>query len=344
MDPEAKPLVSDGALGARWTELSVSAPTRATFTQGEPHIRSGLGFEFAPGLTRDGSWRLFASVAGTVGHWGDERHGQVMVEPGLGLKFSLLPDELQLIDVYGIGSWSLVEGFFNLAPGRSSEAGSVLGGGLGLRVFRAFSVELTGHWTYALDTRFTASDGGTSQSIPDVGLSVDFDLCSLGLVGLCDRTPIKQASQDATCAIYTKANTLCGSVLGNAQARKDLCQDAVDALSFSETKPPVLARDALETFLQDLATAEASTPRASQVKDLVATNACLMDWRSCGRRRECLLGQQGQTPDTRRVYAPYVLEVLGALGCNADGSVAKDCKYVCEVADSAGDTCVAPRH
>src|SRR5580692_10614658 len=47
-EPEPKPLSSDGLLAARWTELTPSVATRATFTRGEPHIRSGVGFEFAP--------------------------------------------------------------------------------------------------------------------------------------------------------------------------------------------------------------------------------------------------------------------------------------------------------
>jgi hypothetical protein len=338
-EPEPKPLSSDGLLAARWTELTPSVATRATFTRGEPHIRSGVGFEFAPGLTRDMRARLVLKQSVTGGAWGDEQHGQIMLENGLGLKVSFLPD-LQLLDFYGVATESIISGWGGLASGRSTELGNVAGGGVGLRVFRALSVELTSHWTYAFDSPFTAAgDPHRIRSIPDASLSVGLDVCSLGT--FCDRSPIKQATEDATCGIYTDAKDLCANMqkTGGAKARADLCQDAVQALSFSESEAPVLARDSFDTFLANLAKSESSKPGGARVATFVTTNACLMDWRSCGRRQECLLSQQGQTVETRRAYSPYALEMLTALGCNPDGSIAQDCAYVCEVNGSKPASC-----
>jgi len=88
-----------------------------------------------------------------------------------------------------------------------------------------------------------------------------------------------------------------------------------------------------------LAKSESSKPGGARVATFVTTNACLMDWRSCGRRQECLLSQQGQTVETRRAYSPYALEMLTALGCNPDGSIAQDCAYVCEVNGSKPASC-----
>ncbi len=43
-----------------------------------------------------------------------------------------------------------------------------------------------------------------------------------------------------------------------------------------------------------------------------------------------LRAQQGQEAETHRVYSPYAIEALHALGCDADGTVLGNCDYTCE--------------
>lgn len=344
--PDAGVLPSDNMLGARWGELNATVATHVTLISPslEPHMRLGGGFEFAKGIGREERVRLVASTSLTGGAWGDQQHGEVNVETGGGVRVSILGD-LTLIDVYAQLTDDFIFGFGSLTPGRSYEPGNAGGVGIGLRLFRAFSVELTGRAIVAFDTRFTARDGTTARVLPELGLAFRFDTCSLMK---CNYVPIQQRTEDVTCAIYSDAHRICGAAQSaGGSARADLCKNALKAMSLNDGDP-LLARDAVGRFLQDLATNEAGTARAASEGDLVKTNGCLMDWRSCGRKQECLFSQQGQKPESRRMYSPYVLEVMAALGCTADGLPVQPatgkppCDYTCEVPAVKPAACGAP--
>jgi hypothetical protein len=326
---EPEKFSSDGLLGARWGELSPRAETHMTLTNGQPHLRSGFGLEFAAALTRNDRVRLLLFHDFTDGAWGDQQHGQIMWENGGGLKVSFLGD-LTLFDLYAFGTDSFIAGWVG-TPNGNAATGNILGGGVGLRIFRAFALEPTVHWVWSYDAPFVAPDGSTMRSVFDLGLALSFDTCSFGY---CNRGARRQTTEDATCALYTDAKE---QVCKKTADRATLCQHARDAMAFSDREPAVLAREAVQKFLEQFATAE---PTA---KPLVSTHDCLGQWRSCGRRQECLLSQKDETIQTRRAYSPYVVELLAALGCNTDGSVMKgDCTYSCEDAGTKPAMC-APR-
>ena len=336
-DPET--FTSDGLLGVRWGELSPRAETHMTLTQGQPHLRSGFGLEFAAALSRDDRYRFFVFHDWTVGAWGDQQHGEVMWENGGGLKATFLGD-LTLYELYALVSDSLLAGFGGVTGGSSVALGNVLGGGLGARLFRAFAVEVTGHWLYSTGAPFIAPDltSSAGRSVGDISLSLLFDTCSFGW---CNRGARRQESKDVTCAIYTDARDLVckAAKKEGGDARDRLCQHAREAMALSDTEGPALARDAVARFLGDLATRENGAPHAAAELTLANTNDCLAQWRSCGRKQECLLDQKGETIKTRRLYAPYVVELLAALGCDADGHATPDCNYVCEDPAAKPDIC-----
>ena len=315
-------------LPARFPEVTSFVVTHATLTSTDPHLRGGLGVEIALPLVRSGRTRWLFSQALMGGAWGDQKHGAVISESATGVKFSVLPT-FELFDLYGVVTEGVLGGTANLPIGWSMQWGNKLGVGAGLRLFRTFAIELTGQWLYAFGQPFIPVSGGAPRrSVPDGSLSFGVDLCAFGTA--CDRVPIAQKSDDATCVIYTLAKSVCDDA-GRSASRQQLCEDAAEALSIKPDEPPVLARDAFGRFLTDLADRERNTPRAGPTSRLVERNACLEGWRRCGRRQECLLAQHGQNVATRRMYAPYAIEMLGALGCNARGEVVGSCApYACE--------------
>lgn len=342
--PDAGVLHEDNLLGERYMEVNATLePIHMTVIGPslEPHVRAGAGIEVAKGLTRDNRWRFIKSTIATGGAWGDQQHGQFELETNAGVRVTLT-SELTLYELYLQATEGLIFGFGGLTGGRAVEPGNVAGLGIGFRVFRAFSLELTGRAIVAFDSIFTAVDGTRARVLPDVGFAVRFDLCNY--IG-CKYVPIQQKVEDVTCGIYADAHQICVDAQ-KAGARADLCKNAVKAMTIQDNGDPVLARDAVTKFLADLAANEDGTPRVVAERALAATNTCLSDWRRCGRKQECLFAQQGDKPESRRMYSPYVLELLTALGCNTDGSVLVDpkveCKYTCDVPASKPRSCGGP--
>jgi hypothetical protein len=317
-------------LGARFLSFRGGLDTHVTWTDGEPHIRIGPTVDVAPFFDRTGTARWLLSTGIAYGAWGDKQHGDFIWQSATGPRFHLLGDPT-LFDGYLLVTEGILAGWGNLAPGRGSEVGNIAGAGLGLNVFRAFSLEVAGHWVYAFDSPFRPDNGGNAaRSIPDVGIALSLDFCAFGLS--CNRTPRAQQGVDGTCEVYTAANKMCSAAETTQGGRQQLCEHALSALLVRETPPPPLARDSFRTFLDNLSRAEAPTPRAAQVAALSQTDTCLVDWRSCGRQTECLLAQHGQKAETHRVYSPYAVEALRALGCQPNGTIlaGKCSDYQCE--------------
>jgi hypothetical protein len=331
-DPSAPPLPGSDLLPARFLEVSPFLASHATITKTEPHIRGGGGLEVAVPFARDGRARWLFSQALMYGAWGDQHHGNWISESATGLKVSFL-SSIELVDPYFVVTEGFLAGAGALPAGEPVQTGNRLGAGVGLRLFRAFSIEGSGHWIHAFGNPFTAVDDGSStRNVPDGALSFGVDVCAFG--SFCDRASIPQGSDDATCVIYKSATLVCNAAQGdrsNPNASRELCEHAVAALSIDANAGPVLARDAFGSFLEGLEKSEHDTLRAPLVSALSEKNQCLQRWRSCGRRQECKLAQRGQTVATRRVYSPFTIELLSALGCNADGSVVVgQCHYACQ--------------
>jgi hypothetical protein len=307
-----EPLVSDGLFPARFLALSAALDTHMTSTESEPHLRTGPNVELTPFFDRNGNWRWLFTTGVSFGAWGDQQHGDFILQGATGPKFHLLGSDAQLVDVYGLLTEGVLGGWGNLAPGRGSEAGNIAGGGLGVDVFRAFTVELTAHWVYAFDSPFRTENGSdTTRSVPDFGLAIGVDTCAFG--SFCNRAPKTQQTVDSTCAIYKDTQAVCGAA-DAVNGRQELCQHAADALALRDDVAGPLARNSFREFLEE--------------------------WRSCGRLQECLLAQQGQKVETHRIYSPYAVEALSALGCKPDGTVTGKCNdYVCEDPGSKPATC-----
>src|SRR6185437_12875612 len=197
-EPATPALPSGGLLPDRFVEVSPFVITHATLTKTEPHLRSGAGLEVAVPMVRDGQARWLFSQGLVYGAWGDQRHGNVISESGTGLRVSFLPSMLQIVDLYASVDEGFIVGAGGTPPGASPQLGNMLGAGAGLRLFRAFAIELSGHWVHAFGNPFIAvDDGSTTPNVPDIALSFGVDACALG--SFCDRAPIPQASDDATC-------------------------------------------------------------------------------------------------------------------------------------------------
>jgi hypothetical protein len=320
----------DSFLGARFLSFRGGLDTHVTWTDGEPHIRTGPTVDLAPFFDRTGSARWLLSTGMAFGAWGDQQHGDFIWQSATGPRVHLFGDPT-LLDGYLLVTEGILAGWGNLAPGRGSEFGNIAGAGLGLNVFRAFSVEVAGHWVYAFDSPFRPDNGGHStRSIPDVGIALSLDFCAFG--SFCNRTPRAQQSVDGTCEVYKAANRMCSAAETTQGGRQQLCEQALSALLVRESPSPPLARDSFRTFLDNLSRAEASTPLAAPATALSQTDTCLVDWGSCGRQAECLLAQQGQEAETHRIYSPYAVEALGALGCQPNGTIlaGKCSDYKCE--------------
>jgi hypothetical protein len=322
-DSGTRPLESDGLLGARWVELAVVADTHLTLINGEPHVHSGLGFETAFALTRDDRWRFILDADLTAGAWGDQRHGTFFWEHSGGLRFTFTNDPT-ILDGYVFATGGFMMGGFGNTAGTNMEIGSSTGGGVGVRVFRFIALEATSHWEYAAGTPFAAHDGTRTQHALDIGLGVRIDLCAFG--SACTRKPRKQKVVDRTCGLYTVAKGVCARTADRAA----LCQTAASAIAVREDTAPILARDAVSRFLDAL-----------NVPSLRDANTCLDQWRECGREQERYFGRQDAQVDVRRMYSPYVLELLQALGCQTNGTPTPACDYACE--DPLPDEQICPK-
>ena len=326
---EAGILVDDGMLAARKDEYGPMFDTHITWTgpSAEPHIRIGGGFESGAGLTRDHRVRILVDTVGAFGALGDTSHGMVFFGADLRLKVSLLPD-MTLFDIYGIASTGALGGVVNVPHGFAPIG--IAGGGLGFRLFRSLSVEATFNAAHAFDAPFASASGSRQDSVFDFNIGARFDLCSLGT--WCDLDPIKQTRTDLTCALYEQAAKAC-EIADAASKRDALCTKALAAMSTSDRDEPTLARDAVTSFIGKLGDG-----------DLAKKDSCLVGWRTCGRSYECSLAQRGQKPTDHRIYSPYVIELMTALGCDASGKPTAACGYVCEDAIQDKDKGVCAAH
>jgi len=317
-------LDDDGMLAARKDEYGPMFDTHTTWTgpTAEPHIRVGFGFESGAGLTRDHRVRVLLDTVGATGALGDTSHGLFFLGGDMRLKVSLLPD-MTLYDLYAVGSVGALGGFINDPHGVSPIG--VAGGGGGFRLFRSIAVEITFNAAHAFDAPFVGGHG-RQDWVFDFNVGARFDLCSLGQ--WCDLDPIKQTRTDLTCSLYEQATRVCTAAEA-AHSREALCASAFTAMSTSDRVEPTLARDAVGTFLQALV--DHKTGPQVSIGQLQQKDACLASWRTCGRSYECSLAQKGQTATDHRIYSPYVLELLNALGCDAKGQPTPGaCGYTCE--------------
>jgi hypothetical protein len=319
---DAGVLVDDGMLAARKDEYGPMFDTHITWTgkTAEPHIRIGGGFESGAGLTRDHRVRVLLDTVGAIGALGDTKHGLFFLGADMRLKVSLLPD-MTLFDPYAVASVGGLGGFINVPKGVAPIG--VAGGGAGLGLFRSVAVELTFNAAHAFDAPFVSNSGSRQDWVFDFNIGARFDLCSLGT--WCDLDPIKQTRTDLTCALYEQATRVCDAAQAT-NGRDALCTKALSAMTTSDRVEPTLAREAVNEFIKTL-----------DSRELQKKNDCLVGWRTCGRTYECSLAQKGQKPADHRIYSPYVLELMAALGCDATGRPAHDadgnvnaCGYACE--------------
>jgi hypothetical protein len=296
-------------------------------------FRWGLGFEVAPWLSRGAQWfrpAIFQTTS--VGGWGDDSHGPINLEAGAKVRLSFM-ESRQLLDVYPVLGAGVI-----LSPRSASQWGVRPSGGVGVRIFRAFSAELAFDLLHDLDGGFAQPGGGSTPWIYGASTLVGVDTCAFG--DWCDHDGYRQEHDDLTCCTEDAAGEACRDAgeIGRAATHATMCAAVTEALDTPQ-------------LCQRLADTAGVTPTAcgGQVEP-TTFEACVDDpvgatllyvarvlgpthpstaklctarkghlgrlgWRAQGKAQERKLSQRGRALARRRVYAPFVSDLRVALGC-----------------------------
>ncbi|EYF06333.1 hypothetical protein [Chondromyces apiculatus] len=360
-------LPEEGLLPSRRHEIVLALPQSFALQHGDLRFRSGIAAEFVPWTFRDQqSIRVGLYGAALLGTWSDGAALGPLGEAGVRARFSLFPDGL--VDLYGLLGAGVIGG-----GDGASRLGLRTSQGLGLRLFRALSTEISADTLFALDGPFRdAASGAQSHHAFGLSTQVGFDLCSLGT--FCDHPPVLQERDDRTCCFYSEARQVCESAK-EAAVSPVLCASVEAALNTQ--RHPVLSGEVpfdsfLRAVLSELESrilpsapagatpAEATTFTTSDasgaagasgasaafaalrqnLKHLQTTHQLISLWRERGRAQERSLAQRRQVIRRKRVYAPYANELLRALGCGWEPGSAGVCRDVCEAPLPTGESCL----
>jgi hypothetical protein len=290
--------------GARWLELNFwagalfdsNARTDAPSDARTGRLSGLVGLEIGPPIANQ-RFRPSLFLGGQFGYFGDDAHGPASGYFGARFRGSFWMGDLWDFYVVGRGDFP-VDG-----AGVAFRSGL----GLGARIVRVFSLEVTWDSLLAIGPEFQNTQHG--RWVPAaVSVAASFDLCFA-----CNRSTPKQVTRNLACRLYNFAKQASGSTC----AVRDAICAAVPKAMTSCPDPLAAARDddGAATFLRALDDAVAPAGKAAVERLRALHDQLLKQWGQY-ELSAADAGKDGRKLAERWSYAPVPGELRTYLGCD----------------------------